>query len=191
MKLSNCRSASESVHMCMHAWTCPPYSGFTSLLHTNSRLPPLTDMLFCFRKTKYRQWFFYFEALHWYFFFPSSKSVICFLAEHSSAFLFHACLISSPGCNEKWAPTAGFALSTRAREIAAVGTHCPCCSGAIGSPVSFLLTKFFLISPVQPSISSRGWSLSVSAHHLGTSMCEDGVLKCWRSAVLHQHLLVG
>lgn len=83
--------------------------------------------------------FFSFEAVLWYFFFPSPRSVICLLSERRSASPSHPCLASPPGCHEARAPTAGFAFSNGAREMAVVGTHCPGCSAAAGSPLSSLL----------------------------------------------------
>lgn len=171
--------------LCAHAHL--PYSGFMLFLCTNSSLLPLTDVLFCFRKSKCRQWFISFEAVPWHSSFPSSKSVICFPAEHSSALLFHPCpavmrnghrlqplfSLHVPGELLLWAHTALAALVLSSLLLASC------------------VIKFFLILPVQPSIRSRDWNLSVSACHLATSVSEDGVLKCQRSALLHQHLLMG
>lgn len=176
------------VFLCAHARL--PYSGFTLFLCTNSSLLPLTDVLFCFRKSKCRQWFISFEVVPWYSSFPSfpsSKSVICFSSEHSSAVLFHPCLVvmrnghqlralfslHMPGELLLWARTVLAALVLSSLLLASC------------------FIKFFLIFPVQPSIKSRDWNLSVSACHLATSASEDGVLKCQRSALLHQHLLMG
>lgn len=121
----------------------------------------------------------YFKAVSWDFFFPSSKFVICFLPEH----------FPLPPLPWLWL------WCQQDLQQALLSLHVPgrCCSGHT-LPWCWLLScllKLSLIFSVQLLMKCGDGNQSVSACHLATSTCEERVLKCQRSALLHQHLLVG
>lgn len=162
VSLHSCASVHMPMSSLLRVYVIPVYKQQTPSTHWCTLL---------LQKSKCRKWFISFEAVPWYSSFPSfpsSKPVICFSSEHSSAVLFHPCL----------------AVMRNRHQLRALSSlHMP---GEL-----LLWAHTALIFPVQPSIRSRDWNLSVSACHLATSMSKDGVLKCQRSALLHQHLLMG